>query len=61
MKDKVIEKLHRIREEHYEETKDLSREERLERINRSGEEFRKLLSRIRQEEESGIEVSMSSS
>ena len=34
MKDKIIGELHRIREQNYEETKDLLLEERWERIHR---------------------------
>ena len=55
MKDKIVEELHRIREQHYEDTKDLPIEEWLERINQSGEEFRKLIDRRRPEQKSGIE------
>ena len=47
MADKIIEELHRIREQNYEEAKDLPPEERLKRINRSGEEFQKLVDRAR--------------
>ena len=57
MADRIIEEIHRIREQRYEETKDLPLEEWLERINRSGEEFQKLVDRARQERESGIETS----
>ena len=57
MADRIIEEIHRIREQRYEETKDLPLEERLERINRSGEEFQKLIDRARQERESGIVTS----
>jgi len=39
VKDKVIEELHRIREKHYEETKDLSFEELAKQINQSAEDF----------------------
>jgi len=56
MKDRIIDELHRIREQHYEETKHLPLEERLERINRSGNEFQKRIDRARQERENSIEV-----
>ena len=56
MKNRIIEELHRIREQHYEETKDLPLEERLKRINRSGDEFQKLVDRARQEPESSFEI-----
>jgi len=45
MADRIIEEIHRIREQHYEETKDLPLEERLERIHRGAEEFQKLIDR----------------
>jgi DNA-binding ferritin-like protein len=48
MKDKVIEELHRIRERHYEETKDLSFEELAERINERGDAFQKLVEQAKQ-------------
>ena len=32
----IIEKLHKIREQHYEETKNLTTEERVSRINQEG-------------------------
>lgn len=35
----IIEKLHRIREQHYEELKDITPKKRAERINREGEEI----------------------
>jgi len=57
MRDKVIEELHRIREEFYEETKDLSFEEKLERINQGAAEFQKLIERARQERESSAGIS----
>jgi len=44
---KFIEELHRIREKHYEETKDLPLEERLKRINQGGAEFQKLVEQTR--------------
>jgi len=56
MKNKNIEELHRIREQHYEETKDLPLEERLERIHRGAEEFQKLVDRARQERENGAGI-----
>ena len=57
MKDKVIEELHRIREELYEETKDLPFEERLKRINQGAAEFQKLIDHARQERENSAGIS----
>ena len=48
MKDKVIEELQRIREKHYEETKDLSFEELAARINERGDAFQKLVEQTKQ-------------
>lgn len=44
---KFIEELHRIREKHYEETKNLPLEEKLARINQGSEEFQKLVEQKR--------------
>jgi hypothetical protein len=44
---KIIEEIHRIREKHYEETKDLSVEEKLERIKQGSLEFQKLVEQAR--------------
>jgi hypothetical protein len=57
MKNTIIEELHQLREKRYEERKNLSFEERLERINQGAEEFKKLIERTRQERERGIETS----
>jgi hypothetical protein len=46
LKDKVIEELHRIREENYEK-QGFSLEERLTRVNQGGEEFQKLVDKAR--------------
>ena len=57
MKDKIIGELHRIREQNYEETKDLPLDERWERIHRGAEEFKKRIDRARQERENSTEIS----
>ncbi|MDR2719307.1 MAG: hypothetical protein LBC03_00680 [Nitrososphaerota archaeon] len=57
MKDKVIEELHRIREKHYEETKDMPFEEVAERINQGAEEFQKLVDQAKQKKETCVEIS----
>jgi hypothetical protein len=53
---KIIEELHRIREKHYEETKNLSVEEKLERIKQGSLEFQKLVEQARKEQEGCLEV-----
>ncbi|MCL1966063.1 MAG: hypothetical protein FWF66_06980 [Candidatus Bathyarchaeota archaeon] len=53
---KFIEELHRIREKHYEDTKDLSVEEKLERIKQGSLAFQKLVNQARKEQESHLEV-----
>jgi hypothetical protein len=55
MADRIIDATHRIREQHYEETKDLPLEEWLERIHQGAERFQKLIDCARQERKSGIE------
>lgn len=57
MKDKVIEELHRIREKHYEETKDMPFEEVAKRINQGAEEFQKLVDQAKQKKETCVEIS----
>jgi shikimate kinase len=57
MKDKVIEELHRIREELYERTKDLPFEERLKQINQGVAEFQKRIDRARKERENSAGIS----
>ena len=53
---KFIEEIHKIREKHYEETKDLSVEEKLERIKQGSLEFQKLVEQARKEQKCPIEV-----
>lgn len=45
-----IHEIHEIREKHYEDTKDLSSEERIKRINESGKEAMKLIEELRKTE-----------
>jgi hypothetical protein len=53
---KFIAEIHRIREQHYEETKDLSVEEKLERIKQGSLEFQKLVEQARKDRERSVEV-----
>ncbi|MCL2477833.1 hypothetical protein [Candidatus Bathycorpusculum sp.] len=53
---KFIEEIHKIREKHYEETKDLPLEEKLERIKQGSLEFQKLVEQARKEQKGSIEV-----
>jgi hypothetical protein len=53
---KFIEEIHRIRAKHYEETKDLSVEEKLERIKQGSLEFQKLVEQARKEQKGHIKV-----
>jgi hypothetical protein len=57
MKDKVIEELHRIREEFYEKTRNLPFEEKLKRINLGAAEFQKRIDCARQKRESSAGIS----
>jgi hypothetical protein len=57
MKDKVIEELHRFRQELYEGRKDLQFEERLKLINLGAAEFQKRIDRARQERENSAGIS----
>jgi len=50
MNNKYIDELHRVREANYEETKDVSFEEKQKRINRGATEFLKLVDHARQEQ-----------
>ena len=43
----AVREIHEIRENHYEETKNLSSEERIKRINESGREAMKLIEELR--------------
>lgn len=45
----AVREIHEIREKHYEETKDLSSEERIRRINESGKEAMKLIEELRKD------------
>jgi len=43
----AVREIHEIREKHYEETKDLSSEERITKINESGKEAMKIIEELR--------------
>ena len=43
----AVREIHEIREKHYEETKDLSSEERIKRRNESGKEAMKIIEELR--------------
>ena len=43
----AVREIHEIREKHYEETNDLSSEERIKRINESGKEAMKIIEELR--------------
>ena len=49
MNNKYIDELHKIREENYESTKNISFEKKQEKIHQSATEFLKLVERAKQE------------